>query len=94
MVENDFNCKNGVFGRFEETSTSSTRCTDGNCIGGFSRIYTAVNSLKRERPNAIFLNAGDNYQGTFWYNVHRWNVTQYFMNKLPTDAYVSLFSVS
>lgn len=51
-------------------------------------MYTAVHSLVKERPNSIFLNAGDNFQGTFWYNVHKWNVTQHFLNKLPTDAYV------
>lgn len=44
-----------------------------------------------ERPNSIFLNAGDHYQGTLWYNVHRWNVTATFMNMLPHDVMVKLF---
>lgn len=61
-----------------------------DCVGGISRVYTAVNRLKKERPNAIFLNAGDHYQGTLWYNVHRWNVTATFMNMLPHDAMVNL----
>lgn len=60
-----------------------------DCVGGISRVYTAVNRLKNERPNAIFLNAGDHYQGTLWYNVHRWNVTATFMNMLPHDAMVN-----
>lgn len=34
------------------------------------------------------MNAGDNFQGTLWYNVFRWNVTQYFLNLLPVDAMV------
>ncbi|RZC32902.1 5 nucleotid C, Metallophos, and/or PGA cap domain containing protein [Asbolus verrucosus] len=40
----------------------------------------------KERPNPLLLNAGDNFQGTLWYIVHRWNVTQHFLNKLPFDA--------
>lgn len=62
---------------------------EAKCVGGIARIYTAVTKLKKERPNAIFLNAGDNYQGSLWYNVHRWNVTAVFMNKLPHDAMVN-----
>lgn len=57
-------------------------------MGGIARISTAVNRLLKERPNAIFLNAGDHYQGTLWYTVHRWNVTATFMNMLPHDAMV------
>lgn len=40
------------------------------------------------RTNPIYLNAGDNFQGTFWYNIGRWNVTSYFLNLLPADAFV------
>lgn len=57
-------------------------------MGGIARISTAVNRLLKERPNAIFLNAGDHYQGTLWYTVHRWNVTATFMNMLPHDVMV------
>lgn len=84
---------NDFHARFEETSLQSTACKPhmDNCIGGFSRLYTAVTTLKKEHPEALFLNAGDNFQGSMWYNVHKWNVTQYFMNMLPTDAYVSRY---
>ncbi|KAK9711182.1 5prime-nucleotidase, C-terminal domain [Popillia japonica] len=78
---------NDFHARFEETNLDSGICKeDEECIGGFSRVYTAVRELLNERPNAIFLNAGDNYQGTLWYNLFRWNVTQLFLNMLPTDA--------
>lgn len=80
--------------RFEETNLDSGICKeDEECIGGFSRVYTAVRELLNERPNAIFLNAGDNYQGTLWYNLFRWNVTQLFLNMLPTDALVCINAV-
>ncbi|GLV36711.1 uncharacterized protein CBL_02454 [Carabus blaptoides fortunei] len=79
---------NDFHARFEETTPQSTRCKNTGCVGGFSRVYTAVHALVKNRTNAIFLNAGDNFQGTLWYNQFGWNVTQYFLNKLPTDAYV------
>ncbi|XP_066994562.2 apyrase [Anabrus simplex] len=80
---------NDFHARFEQTSWSSGVCAEGTeetCVGGFPRIYTEVTKLVNERPNAIFLNAGDNFQGTLWYTLHKWNVTATFLNKLPTDA--------
>ncbi|XP_025156635.1 apyrase isoform X1 [Harpegnathos saltator] len=80
---------NDFHARFEQTGPTSGTCKEErqqDCVGGIARIYTAVNRLMNERPNPIFLNAGDNFQGTLWYNIHRWNVTALFMNKLPHDA--------
>lgn len=54
-------------------------------------MYYMVNQLMKEQPNSIFLNAGDSFQGTLWYNLYGWNVTQHFLNMFPTDAYVSLY---
>jgi len=81
--------------RFEQTSSNSGACREGHekdCVGGIARVYTAVNQLVKERPNAIFLNAGDHFQGTLWYNIHRWNVTALFMNMLPHDAMVIAYN--
>ncbi|KAG7209791.1 hypothetical protein KM043_011409 [Ampulex compressa] len=78
---------NDFHARFQETGPTSGTCHQKyDCVGGIARVYTAVNRLKEERPNAVFLNAGDHFQGTLWYNVHRWNVTATFMNMLPHDA--------
>ncbi|XP_012139780.2 apyrase isoform X1 [Megachile rotundata] len=80
---------NDFHARFEQTGPRSGVCHKENekeCVGGIARISTAVNRLMKDRPNPIFLNAGDNFQGTFWYNVHRWNVTATFMNMLPHDV--------
>ncbi|XP_054004217.1 apyrase-like [Hylaeus anthracinus] len=80
---------NDFHARFEQTGPQSGACPKQNekeCVGGISRVSTAVNRLINERPNPIFLNAGDHFQGTLWYNVHRWNVTATFMNMLPHDV--------
>ncbi|KAK5647202.1 hypothetical protein RI129_002094 [Pyrocoelia pectoralis] len=77
---------NDFHARFEETSRKSGTCKS-DCIGGFSRLYSAVHQQLEAYPNSIVLNAGDNFQGTLWYNLYKWNATQHFMNKIPFDAY-------
>lgn len=77
--------------RFEETNERSTSCKPGEkCIGGLARAVHVIKSLleTRKKSNPIYLNAGDNYQGTLWYNIGRWNVTQLFLNMLKADAMV------
>lgn len=82
---------NDMHARFEETSQLSTTCTPqdsnaGKCYGGFARIATLVRQAKSESPSTIFLNAGDTYQGTAWYNVYKWKAVTWFMNLLQPDA--------
>lgn len=77
--------------RFEETNESSTGCKTGEkCIGGYARAVTLIKQLmeSRKHTNPIYLNAGDNFQGTIWYSVGRWNVTSHFLNLLKADAIV------
>lgn len=78
---------NDFHARFEEINEQSLTCREGQkCIGGFARLKTVVDELMNKRENVILLNAGDNFQGTFWYNLLRFNVTAHFLNFLPTDA--------
>lgn len=76
--------------RFEETNDAGGTCKTGTkCIGGFSRLYHEIMTLKNLKPDSILLNGGDSFQGTIWYSVGKWNVTQEFMNTLPIDAEVN-----
>ncbi|ETN57989.1 apyrase [Anopheles darlingi] len=82
---------NDFHARYEETNERSTRCKPDEgerCIGGYARIVSRVKSLRQEYAdrNPIYLNAGDNYQGTLWYTLLRWNVTAHFLNLLPADV--------
>ncbi|XP_053681193.1 apyrase-like [Anopheles nili] len=82
---------NDFHARFDETNTVSTRCKPDEgeqCIGGYARVVSRIKSLQQEYAdrNPIYLNAGDNFQGTLWYTLLRWNVTSYFLNLLPADA--------
>lgn len=79
--------------RFEEVSPTASACQRKEgaiCIGGLPRVFTAAKQLLKERPNAILLNAGDHYQGTLWYNLHRWNATVTFFNMVPWDVLVNI----
>ena len=81
--------------RFDDTNTLGNICKEqSKCIGGYARVVTKVRELKAKSPNPIYLNAGDNFQGTYWYNTYKWNVTQYFLNLEPADAMVSCDSLS
>uniref|UniRef100_A0A1I8PKT0 apyrase n=2 Tax=Stomoxys calcitrans TaxID=35570 RepID=A0A1I8PKT0_STOCA len=80
---------NDFHARFEATDSSGGTCeADEICIGGYARTVHTVKHLLEEQKenNAIYLNAGDSFQGTLWYNIGRWNVTSQFLNMLPADA--------
>lgn len=71
----------------------STTCKQGLgqvCIGGYARVMTMVKRLLNERReqnrNPIFINIGDNFEGTLWYHLFGWNVTSHFLNIVPADA--------
>ncbi|XP_034475422.1 apyrase isoform X3 [Drosophila innubila] len=80
---NDFHAK------YEPTDTSGGICDESEeCIGGYARtVYTVKRLLEQQKDlNPIYINAGDSFQGTLWYNIGRWNVTQQFLNMLPAEA--------
>lgn len=40
-------------------------CRDGtNCVGGIARVATAMDRLRRQFPQSLVLNAGDNFQAS------------------------------
>jgi len=57
---------------------------------------TAVNAEKKRAEDEgipyIFLNAGDTFQGTLWYNVYKWEVVAPFIEMLGLDAMVRLLA--
>nr|XP_029731857.1 apyrase-like [Aedes albopictus] len=80
---------NDLHARFDETNMKSNACTaKDQCIAGIARVYQKIQDLLKEykSKNAIYLNAGDNFQGTLWYNLLRWEVTADFITKLKPTA--------
>lgn len=80
---------NDFHARIDETRPDSTPCRQGNtdCIGGFARVTTEAKRLLAERPNPLFLNAGDNYQGSVYFTLFKWQIMQEFLNLLPFQAH-------
>ncbi|XP_023948199.2 apyrase [Bicyclus anynana] len=80
---------NDFHARFEETTVSYPVCVsnDTSCLGGYARLYYEIKALLKEKPGALLLNAGDTFQGTYWYTLLKWNITQKFINLLPNDAH-------
>ncbi|XP_058055894.1 apyrase-like [Anopheles bellator] len=80
---------NDLHARFDETNLKSAACENRDeCIAGVARVYHTIKQLKQEYSdrNPLYLNAGDNFQGTLWYTLLRWNVTAQLIKLLPPDA--------
>ncbi|XP_060686978.1 5'-nucleotidase isoform X2 [Hemiscyllium ocellatum] len=76
---------NDVHGRVEETSLDSGMCAS-NCYAGVARRLTAIRQIKEKEKNVLLLDAGDQYQGTMWFNYYKGAEAAHFMTKLEYNA--------
>ncbi|KAM7403152.1 hypothetical protein PAMA_003871 [Pampus argenteus] len=73
--------------RIEETSVDSGKCpAAGPCFAGVARIFTKVSEIRKKEEHVLFLDAGDQFQGTIWFNYYKGAEAAHFMNKLGYDA--------
>lgn len=82
---------NDVHARIEQINKYSALCKPEDkakqqCFGGIARIKSKVDELRARESNVLFLDAGDQYQGTLWFYTFEGNITAYFMNELKYDA--------
>ncbi|XP_046636695.1 snake venom 5'-nucleotidase-like [Daphnia pulicaria] len=82
---NDIHC------RFDEANKNAGTCRQqdsdkGNCFGGYARLVHQARQIRNQHPNTIFLNAGDFFQGTIWYSIHKWKAVSHFGNMLNLTA--------
>ncbi|XP_051954250.1 5'-nucleotidase [Xyrauchen texanus] len=77
---------NDVHARVEETNKDSGKCTKSPCFAGVSRRFTKIQEVRRNEKNVLLLDAGDQFQGTVWFNFYKGAEAAYFMNKLGYDA--------
>lgn len=85
---------NDIHSHIVESSKYGGLCTDkdkkaGQCYGGVARITSKVKELKENHSHALFMNAGDFYQGTAWYSILKYNIVAAVMEKMDYD-YVCL----
>lgn len=80
--------------RIEETSEDSGKCSArGPCFAGVARRFTKVSEIRRKEKNVLFLDAGDQFQGTVWFNYYKGAEAAHFMNKLGYDAMVNILEI-
>ncbi|XP_049775819.1 protein 5NUC-like [Schistocerca cancellata] len=86
---------NDMHARFEQTSRSNGKCRRGDerhCYGGFARVAHVVRGARSRAaqdataPHVLFLVAGDTYQGTVWFTVHKWRIVAAMLNLLQPNA--------
>jgi len=60
---------NDVHSHLDEFRSSGTDCEDpsSGCYGGYARIKTIVDERRPTVGDSLFLNAGDEFQGTLYY---------------------------
>ncbi|KAI8442091.1 hypothetical protein MSG28_005725 [Choristoneura fumiferana] len=55
--------------------------------GGFARLFYEIKHILDSKPDAMLLNAGDDFQGTYWFTLLKDKVMSKFINMLPNDAH-------
>jgi 5'-nucleotidase/UDP-sugar diphosphatase len=82
---------NDVHGRVLQFDQYGSACSEdaaaeGECFGGVARRATAISDIRDEGGNVILVDAGDQFQGTLFYNQYKGEEAQRFMNELGYDA--------
>ena len=54
--------------------------------GGVARRYTLINTIRKENPNTLLLDAGDIFQGTPYFNFYGGELEFKLMSKMGYDA--------
>lgn len=87
---------NDMHSRFDQVDRSIGECVGSGrpCYGGFARLKTAVDRERRRTDagpvdGALFLNAGDTFQGSVYYSFLKWRAVERMVRTLGIDVMVS-----
>ncbi|KAJ7081763.1 Metallo-dependent phosphatase-like protein [Mycena belliarum] len=90
--EDNFNISiyhvNDIHAHLDEITTSGTDCTkpQNGCYGGYARIKAVVDAGRKTVKNSLFLNMGDEFQGTLFYSFYGGEKIADTLNQLSFDA--------
>ncbi|OBR04113.1 5'-nucleotidase [Colletotrichum higginsianum IMI 349063] len=91
-AEGNFNVSffhvNDVHAHLDEFSSSGTDCTrpERGCYGGYARIKHTVDELRPQYNDSLWLNVGDEFQGTLFYSFYKGEKIAETINQLGFDA--------
>ncbi|KAM0429686.1 hypothetical protein ACHAPT_006292 [Fusarium lateritium] len=79
---------NDIHAHLDQFASSGTDCVDPKkgCYGGYARIKHTVDGLRKEYPDNLWLNAGDEFQGTLFYSFYGPEKIAETLNDLEFDA--------
>ncbi|XP_065222021.1 protein 5NUC-like [Planococcus citri] len=86
---------NDLHARFDEMDENTGPCPEeyvkeNKCYGGFARMKWAADQAREQAKSqgipSIFVNAGDNFQGTPYYTVFKWKIVRELIDKLEMDV--------
>uniref|UniRef100_A0A131Z1X0 5'-Nucleotidase n=1 Tax=Rhipicephalus appendiculatus TaxID=34631 RepID=A0A131Z1X0_RHIAP len=92
--EGDFNLTilhtNDIHAHLEESNKYGGTCfpdlkNKSECVGGVARIVQKVKEIRNETPDALFVNAGDFFQGTPYYTLFKQHVISEIMSVMGYD---------
>ncbi|XJO72162.1 hypothetical protein BDV3_003318 [Batrachochytrium dendrobatidis] len=82
---------NDIHAHLDQFNVGGVDCSqaeiDANtCYGGIARIKTAVDQIRKNTKDVLMLDAGDQFQGTMFFNIFGGKPSAEFMNDLKYDA--------
>jgi len=82
---------NDFHDRFEPISRFNSSCSPednaaGECFGGMARVVTAIEEAKARHDNWLLVDAGDQFQGTLFFQFYAGDVQAEMMNEAGYDA--------
>lgn len=76
---------NDMHSHFAGSKNGSACITESYCEGGYGRVAEYVKEVKERNPNAIFLDAGDQFQGSLLYVNYHSPLVGKITNKMQYD---------
>ncbi len=82
---------NDVHARVDQFDSGGNSCDEeeaaaNECVGGVARRQTVISQVRGEQDNVVLVDAGDQFQGTLFYNQYKGAEAQEMMNRLGYDA--------
>jgi 5'-nucleotidase len=82
---------NDVHARIDQFDSRGNTCdeeelAEDGCFGGVARRATVIDQIRAEADSVILVDAGDQFQGTLFYNKYKGEAAQEMMNELGYDA--------
>ncbi|KAF2175196.1 Metallo-dependent phosphatase [Zopfia rhizophila CBS 207.26] len=79
---------NDVHAHLDDFSSSGTNCTrpERGCYGGYARVKHVIDEQRPLSNNSLFLNVGDEFQGTLYYTFYGGEKIAEAINQLGFDA--------